>query len=152
MSAVRKVYRYLNKKGIFWKRCIRGVWVGNHCKVLVLVQQGGVILKNKSYTFQVVPNCCRIPIIKFQFFILPLSLVAGPQKISELRPLRFFEKENFAAQTTRARCEICKFFGIDLLKIYLISRNVKLFENHKTVLNHSILLYSTVLNNEVLYI
>ena len=34
------------------------------------------------------------------------------------------------------------FFGIDVLKIYLISRNVKLFENCKKVQNHSTLLYS----------
>ena len=35
----------------------------------------------KSYTFYVVPNCCRTPIPKFHVFMLPLSLVTGPQKI-----------------------------------------------------------------------
>ena len=29
----------------------------------------------------VVPNCCRTPITKFHVFMLPLSLVAGPQQI-----------------------------------------------------------------------
>ena len=37
--------------------------------------------KIKSYTSYVVPNCCRTPIPKFQVFMLPLSLVAGPSKI-----------------------------------------------------------------------
>ena len=37
--------------------------------------------KIKSYTFFIVPNCCRTPIPKFRLFMLLLILVAGPQKI-----------------------------------------------------------------------
>ena len=45
---------------------------------------------------------------------------------SKLRPLRFFENENW-------------FLKIKFLKLYLVGRNVSLFENHKKVLNHSTL-------------
>ena len=35
--------------------------------------------------------------------------------------------------------KVCRFFFIEFLKIYLIDRNVSLFENRKKVLNHSTL-------------
>ena len=37
--------------------------------------------EKKCYTFYFVPNCCWTPIPKFNVSMLPLSLVAGPQKI-----------------------------------------------------------------------
>ena len=39
----------------------------------------------------------------------------------------------------RARGRSCQFLGIELLKIYLIGRNLLLFENCQKVLNHSTL-------------
>ena len=41
----------------------------------------------------------------------------------------------------RVHSEICRFFGIEILRIYLIGRNLSLFENCKKILNHSTLLY-----------
>ena len=37
-------------------------------------QKGGVILKMKSYTFHVVPNCCRTPIPKLNVLMLHFHL------------------------------------------------------------------------------
>ena len=53
---------------------------------------------------------------------------------------KIFENVNFAARAA----EVADFFGIKLIKIYLIDRNVSLFENRKKVQNHSNLLYFTV--------
>ena len=42
--------------------------------------------EKKCYTFYVVPNCCWTPNPKFQVLMMPLSLVAGPQKIWTVTP------------------------------------------------------------------
>ena len=50
---------------------------------------------------------------------------ANLKKSYSLRYVQFFENENFAARATSTlAAKFSDFFGIDLLKIYLISRNV----------------------------
>ena len=51
-----------------------------HCKPLWYIV-GWRDFEKKCYTFYFVPNCCWTPIPKFNVSMLPLSLVAGPQKI-----------------------------------------------------------------------
>ena len=59
-------------------------------------------------------------------------------------PAIFWKWKLFRACDVRARGRNCRFFGIELLKIYLISRKVYVFKNPKKVLNHSTLVYSYI--------
>ena len=56
-----------------------------------------------------------------------------------------FLKMKTLPRVRRARGRVILFFGIELLKIYLIGRNLSLFENCKKVLNHSTLQYTRIL-------
>ena len=56
----------------------------------------------------------------------------------------FWKWKLCCACNARTRGRNCRFFGIELLKIYLISRKVYVFKNPKKVLNHSTLVYSYI--------
>ena len=63
---------------------------------------------------------------------------ANWKKYSVLRSPWFFKNENFAGRVTRTRAAEV----IELIQIYLVGRNVSLFENRKKMLNHSTLIFS----------
>ena len=64
-------------------------------------------LKKICYTFYIVQNCCRTSIPKFHVFMLPLSLVAGPQ-ISVTVTLKWakHKKKTFLGFTWNKMCSL----------------------------------------------
>ena len=67
---------------------------------------------------------------EFSFFRLFFDAQSDFLKIKTLPRVR----------RARALGRSCRFFGIELLKVYLIGRNVTLFENRKNMRNHSTIL------------
>ena len=73
-------------------------------------------------------------------FFLEIVLWSKRKGFANKKNIFIFKSENFAAHEPHARSQIPCFFGIGLIKIYLIGIIVPVFKNRKEVLSHSTLL------------